>query len=177
MLPKFHLPRMYFALLLCIAKKLTLCCSDENGKTDNLTDYSVCISQALIKPCSAGLQAFRLDKKSACSKYCPHRFGTDRQKELLFRHHWLSSCKREQKHIQKTRVTYTNILRLPTEGRISTLQVWGHSVFLYYTSHSAWQRRKPLSLATSHIVHAACSATNTAFIPEVMDLEKAILKH
>ena len=28
--------------------------------------------------------------------------------------------------------------------------------------------RKPLSLATSHVVHAAYSAANTAFIPEVM---------
>lgn len=37
--------------------------------------------------------------------------------------------------------------------------------------------RKPLSLATSHVVHAAYSAANTAFIPEVMDLEKAILKY
>lgn len=37
--------------------------------------------------------------------------------------------------------------------------------------------RKPLSLATSHVVHAAYSSANTAFIPAVMDLEKAILNH
>ena len=56
--------------------------------------------------------------------------------------------------------------------------VWGHSVFIYYTSHSAWRElRKPLSLATSHVVHAAYSAANTAFIPEVKDLKKAIRKH
>lgn len=55
-------------------------------------------------------------------------------------------------------------------------------VIQFFSTTQAWWRtkkelRKPLSLATSHVVHAAYSAANTAFIPEVMDLEKAILKH
>lgn len=58
--------------------------------------------------------------------------------------------------------------------------VWGHSAFTCSTSHCTGLGGglgKLLSLATRHVVRAAPSAANTAFIPGVMDLEQAILKH
>lgn len=171
---------MYSALFFCIANKVALCCSDENGKD---------------------CQFNRL--------FCPHLIGFDQAthgwalgislgwdqhlQQVLPLQIWpqkaggasfptsltvqvgkgMTAAPESQSHLQKYFQTANWRVKRISRMQLEVIQ------FLSTTQATPLGRelRKPLSLATSHVVHAAYSSANTAFIPEVMDLEKAILNH